>query len=75
MRMPIYAPQANGTYKHISVDLPPRRELTGMITPQGCNFLEWAGCAAAVAGCAALSGPALIACVAAAAPCCVKCVS
>jgi hypothetical protein len=43
------------------------------ISPQGCNVFEWAGCAAAIAGCAALSGPALIACVAAAAPGCVKC--
>jgi hypothetical protein len=45
------------------------------LTPQGCNVFEWAGCAAAVAACSALSGPALIACVAAAAPGCVKCVT
>lgn len=50
-------------------------DATGGIRPQGCNVFEWAGCAAAVAGCAALSGPALIACVAAAAPGCVKCVT
>lgn len=50
------------------------RDASG-VQPQGCNVFEWAGCAAAVAGCAALSGPALIACVAAAAPGCVKCVT
>jgi hypothetical protein len=50
-----------------------RRSATAGISPQGCNVFEWAGCAAAIAGCAALSGPALIACVAAAAPGCVKC--
>ncbi len=43
------------------------------VTPQGCNALEWIGCAAAVAACVGLSGPALVACVAAAAPGCVKC--
>lgn len=43
------------------------------LSVQGCNVFEWAGCAAAIAGCAALSGPALVACVAAAAPGCVKC--
>ncbi len=47
----------------------------GTVLLQGCNVFEWAGCAAAVAGCAALSGPALVACVAAAAPGCVKCVT
>jgi len=51
------------------------RKSSDGLRPQGCNVFEWAGCAAAVAGCAALSGPALIACVAAAAPGCVKCVS
>jgi hypothetical protein len=51
------------------------RTVSNGISPQGCNVFEWAGCAAAVAGCAALSGPALIACVAAAAPGCVKCVT
>lgn len=45
------------------------------LTLQGCNVFEWAACAAVVAGCSALSGPALIACVAAAAPGCVKCVT
>lgn len=45
------------------------------LRPQGCNVFEWAGCAAAIAGCAALSGPALVACVALAAPGCVECVS
>ena len=45
-----------------------------IVTPQKCNTWEWIGCGAAIAGCAALSGPALIACVAAAAPNCVKCV-
>jgi hypothetical protein len=42
---------------------------------QGCNAFEWIRCGAIVAGCAGLSGPALIACVAAAAPGCVKCVT
>ena len=51
------------------------RGFGGAISPQGCNVFEWAGCAAAIAGCAALSGPGLIACVAAAAPGCVKCVT
>jgi len=45
------------------------------IRQQGCDVFEWAGCAAAIAGCAAFSGPALVACVAAAAPGCVKCVT
>lgn len=48
---------------------------TSRLAPQGCNALEWLGCAATVAACAGLSGPGLIACVAAAAPGCVKCVS
>lgn len=46
---------------------------TPALLPQGCSALEWIGCAAAIAGCATLSGPALVACVAAAAPNCVKC--
>lgn len=45
----------------------------GGIEAQGCNVFEWAACAAAIAGCAGLSGPALIACVAGIAPGCVKC--
>ncbi len=47
----------------------------GQIQMQGCNAFEWIGCAAAVAGCAGLSGPALVGCVAAVAPGCIKCVS
>ena len=47
----------------------------GGISLQGCNALEWVGCAAAVAGCTMLTGPALVACVASAAPGCVKCVT
>jgi hypothetical protein len=50
-------------------------EAHGGITVQGCNVFEWATCAAAVAGCAGLSGPALVACVAAVAPGCIKCVT
>jgi hypothetical protein len=73
MHMPISLPAAlRGTEAvnvHNMLGTPDR------LTPQGCNVFEWAGCAAAVAGCAALSGPALIACVAAAAPGCVKCVT
>jgi hypothetical protein len=46
---------------------------TRAIEPQGCNAFEWIGCAAAIAGCAGLSGPALVACVAGVAPGCVKC--
>jgi hypothetical protein len=45
----------------------------GGIELQGCNAFEWIGCAAAIAGCAGLSGPALVACVAGIAPGCVKC--
>jgi hypothetical protein len=45
------------------------------LTAQGCNVFEWASCAAAVAGCTALTGPALVACVASVAPGCVKCVT
>ena len=71
MRIPIKLASApghaeGGSHSRNSVDL---------ITPQGCNAFEWIGCGAAIAGCAALNGPALIACVAAAAPGCVKCVS
>ncbi len=69
MRMP-------SEYAPAPVQSDPRfnsRGATAGVSPQGCNVFEWAGCAAAIAGCAALSGPALIACVAAAAPGCVKC--
>lgn len=53
----------------------PLSTLAEGLRPQGCNALEWLSCGAAVAGCAALSGPALVACVAAVAPGCVKCVT
>jgi hypothetical protein len=45
------------------------------IQAQGCNALEWIGCAAAVAGCGALTGPALVACLAGVAPGCIRCVT
>jgi hypothetical protein len=53
----------------------PLSSRTDGVRLQGCNVFEWASCAAAIAGCTALSGPALIACVASVAPGCVKCVS
>jgi hypothetical protein len=45
------------------------------VQPQGCNVLEWIGCAAAVAACGGISGPGVVACLAAAAPGCIKCVT
>ncbi len=70
MKMPIHQPQASRNREGRAL----RGALAG-VTPQGCNVLEWAVCAGAVAGCTALTGPALVACVAAAAPGCVKCVT
>ena len=68
MRMPTYAAPAPD---------PTRRAMTSPtlqgLEPEGCNVFEWIGCAAAIAGCGALSGPALVACVAGVAPGCIKC--
>ena len=73
MQIPISLPAAlrgtEATNVHHMLGTP------GRLTPQGCNPFEWAGCAGAIAGCAALSGPSFIACVAAAAPGCLKCVT
>jgi hypothetical protein len=44
----------------------------GAIEPQGCNVLEGAACAAAIAGCVA-SGVGVVACLTSAAPHCIKC--
>ena len=45
------------------------------VRPQSCTFLEGLACAAAIAGCGAVTGPALVACLAAVAPGCIKCVT
>jgi hypothetical protein len=69
MRMPDYLPIAR---------LTPARNTSngeGGVALQGCNAWDWIKCGAVVAGCAGLSGPALVACVAAAAPSCIKCVT
>ncbi len=71
MRLPTSMPTRAGALGQMSAGV----SRDGALVPQGCNPLEWLACGTAIAGCAALSGPAFVACVAAAAPGCVKCVS
>ena len=72
MKMPLYTPTVP---QLIAWRETPVRPIEGRLQLQGCNVFEWAGCAAAIAGCGALTGPALVACLATVAPGCIKCVT
>lgn len=71
MKIPASAPRAGRSVESRAMK---SSSVAPGLSQQGCNFIEWAGCAAAIAACTA-SGPGLIPCLLAAAPGCVKCVS
>lgn len=72
MELPLRMPTRPGI-EGAFLSAPAGTYTTMALQPQGCSVFEAIACAGALAGCAALSGPAAIACVAAAAPGCVKC--